>query len=416
MPSSFRILAVDVPHLIGKDVRAVQTCLKKLGYRVGIDGDFGNETERAVKAFQKDIGRPDTGVVTPGTWNALAKRFPEILLRAVDDDGNELLDDVVEIHDTAENCKSFLTEAFDHVQGILSSWLEAYHAFREILRNVPVRATRPDFGKVFESQMKDVILNGVKALVPSYVNSITSKVVSLLDGLASELTRARTAQEQLEVNNWILNNEGRLSDVIAKMPDIREPTIRDLTQWYRDHPGDQTRLMDAIHNQLSNLKNIRRDHKYNFLTIASEFIMSFNGHVTLEITAADWKNREGLIPWYPVENWTVRTARIEGLPKVDGHDSGELIADKMKEYYPSGINFDAWRIRRIFYFDVGGAVEPGWITPGLSDTGYTIEYDESGNYTIRGPKLPDNFPWYGWVKRLKDGLPPTPNIFASGSD
>ncbi|MGB6529085.1 MAG: hypothetical protein WBF33_13335 [Candidatus Nitrosopolaris sp.] len=124
-------------------------------------------------------------------------------------------------------------------------------------------------------------------------------------------------------------------------------------------------------------------------------------------------NREEPIPWYSVENWTVGTARIGGLPKVDGQDSGELMADKMKEYYPNGINFDAWSIRRIFYFDVDGAVEPGWITPGLPDIGYTIEYDESGNYTNKGPDLPDNFPWDEWVQRLKAGRPPTSNVSAS---
>jgi hypothetical protein len=95
---------------------------------------------------------------------------------------------------------------------------------------------------------------------------------------------------------------------------------------------------------------------------------------------------------------------------VDSKDSNELISDQMKYYYPNGINFDSWSIRRIFYFDVGGAVEPGWITPGLTDIGYTIQYDESGSYTTIGPDLPDNFPWDGWVQRLKAGLPPTPNI------
>jgi peptidoglycan hydrolase-like protein with peptidoglycan-binding domain len=414
MSFSFRALEVGMD---GEDVRAVQTCLKNLGYDdVGIaDGKFGSQTQAAVKAYQKSIGRQDTGVVTPGTWNALAANCSDLLLPAVDGDGNPLDDEEIVIHDTVANYTFRLTEAFGVINGILGEWLQAYHAFREILHNVPVSATRPDFGKVFESQIKDVLLDGVKALIPSDVpeelTTITSKAVSLLEELANELDRARTANEQLEVNNWILNNEGRLTDIInLKMPDTQTQTIQDLTQWYTDHPDEQTELLETIQNQLSNLRKERGDHTDYFLRIASEFIKSFNGQVTIEIKAADWTNREGLIPWDPVENWTVTSARIEGLPKIDDKSSGELIADKMKEYKPSGISFDAWSITRIFYFNVGGAVEPGWITPGLSDTGFTIEYDENGSYNVKGPEFPANFPWDGWVQRLIDGLPPTPNI------
>lgn len=48
----------------GEDVRQMQSGLIRLGYdlgRWGVDGDFGDCTELAVRAFQKDNGLPETG-------------------------------------------------------------------------------------------------------------------------------------------------------------------------------------------------------------------------------------------------------------------------------------------------------------------------------------------------------------------
>jgi N-acetylmuramoyl-L-alanine amidase len=36
-----------------------------------LDGDFGSQTETAVKAFQTDMGLPSTGVVDKANWTAL---------------------------------------------------------------------------------------------------------------------------------------------------------------------------------------------------------------------------------------------------------------------------------------------------------------------------------------------------------
>jgi len=51
----------------GEDVKQVQLALLSLGYslpKYGADGDFGSETEKAVKAWQKDNGMPVTGVLS----------------------------------------------------------------------------------------------------------------------------------------------------------------------------------------------------------------------------------------------------------------------------------------------------------------------------------------------------------------
>lgn len=58
----------------GELVKQLQTKLKSLGYDLGvcgIDGDFGQATEKAVKAFQKDHGLTADGVVGQKTWAAL---------------------------------------------------------------------------------------------------------------------------------------------------------------------------------------------------------------------------------------------------------------------------------------------------------------------------------------------------------
>lgn len=63
----------------GNDVKEAQTILKRLGYDLGsygVDGDFGSATEKAVKAFQKDLKLTVDGVIGPMTWDALLKAEP----------------------------------------------------------------------------------------------------------------------------------------------------------------------------------------------------------------------------------------------------------------------------------------------------------------------------------------------------
>ena len=58
----------------GEDVLILQKKLYLIGYDITeLDGVFGNETEKAVTAFQKDQKITATGVVTNVTWRALKK-------------------------------------------------------------------------------------------------------------------------------------------------------------------------------------------------------------------------------------------------------------------------------------------------------------------------------------------------------
>lgn len=63
----------------GEEVKELQKELISLGYplpKYGADGDFGKETETAVKAFQTDNGLKADGVVGEKTYAALGKANP----------------------------------------------------------------------------------------------------------------------------------------------------------------------------------------------------------------------------------------------------------------------------------------------------------------------------------------------------
>lgn len=63
----------------GPVVKYAQQLLLDRGYKLpkwGADGDYGNETVAAVKAFQKDWGLTQDGIIGPKTW-AMLKSSPE---------------------------------------------------------------------------------------------------------------------------------------------------------------------------------------------------------------------------------------------------------------------------------------------------------------------------------------------------
>lgn len=66
-----RTLLLKKPPLKGDDVRAVQRALVQAGFAVTGDGTFGAETDKAIRAFQKQRGLKDDGIVGPATRAAL---------------------------------------------------------------------------------------------------------------------------------------------------------------------------------------------------------------------------------------------------------------------------------------------------------------------------------------------------------
>ena len=63
----------------GAKARRVQEWLSFGGFATTIDGDFGDATERCVKAFQQSKGITATGKVGPQTWGALIEPLNQAL-------------------------------------------------------------------------------------------------------------------------------------------------------------------------------------------------------------------------------------------------------------------------------------------------------------------------------------------------
>lgn len=68
-----RVLYMRYPAFRGDDVLALQGRLNALGFDAGMeDGIFGQETDHAVKSFQREYGVAEDGIVGPHTISALA--------------------------------------------------------------------------------------------------------------------------------------------------------------------------------------------------------------------------------------------------------------------------------------------------------------------------------------------------------
>ncbi len=55
----------------GRTVNRLQALLTANGYKTSIDGIFGAQTERQLRAFQEKHAKPVDGIAGPITWNAL---------------------------------------------------------------------------------------------------------------------------------------------------------------------------------------------------------------------------------------------------------------------------------------------------------------------------------------------------------
>jgi len=66
--SPWPVIAIGVN---GHPVKTLQYLLRARGHNVAVDGDFGPQTDGAVKAFQTSKGLTANGSVNPQTWTAL---------------------------------------------------------------------------------------------------------------------------------------------------------------------------------------------------------------------------------------------------------------------------------------------------------------------------------------------------------
>ena len=74
IPSSAVPTSIVKVGSVNDDVKYLQTNLNKLGYKLSVDGIFGNLTSAAVKAFQKDNGLVVDGIAGPNTFGKLFEK------------------------------------------------------------------------------------------------------------------------------------------------------------------------------------------------------------------------------------------------------------------------------------------------------------------------------------------------------
>jgi peptidoglycan hydrolase-like protein with peptidoglycan-binding domain len=56
--------------MTGSDVRTWQQQMKRRGWRITGDGVYGPDSERICRAFQREKGLQEDGIVGPDTWRA----------------------------------------------------------------------------------------------------------------------------------------------------------------------------------------------------------------------------------------------------------------------------------------------------------------------------------------------------------
>ncbi|MFW5962021.1 MAG: peptidoglycan DD-metalloendopeptidase family protein [bacterium] len=74
----------------GNEIKRIQEMLKKIGYRISIDGGFGYETQQAVKKFQREHDLKVDGIIGRQTYNKLKKEASQRILFQFGDKGKKI--------------------------------------------------------------------------------------------------------------------------------------------------------------------------------------------------------------------------------------------------------------------------------------------------------------------------------------
>jgi murein L,D-transpeptidase YcbB/YkuD len=98
----------------GTEVRELQKMLNKIGYDLNIDGDFGTNTESAVKHFQKSLQLTEDGIVGSITYNAIVEMSSK--LRRVSMDIDKALE--ILFNEKVISDKNYWKLAIDYQQNI----------------------------------------------------------------------------------------------------------------------------------------------------------------------------------------------------------------------------------------------------------------------------------------------------------
>ena len=152
----------------GFDVRKLQSKLSSIGYSLSVDGDFGSNTSKIVKEFQKDAGLSNDGVVGEKTWKALDDI--KIYSRLVD--GNKSLTPNFKIKefacqdgsDTIVLHTDFIVNKLQKIRSHFNKPVTINSAYRNPTHNKKVGGSSNSYhvkGRAFDIVVKDVSPNEV---------------------------------------------------------------------------------------------------------------------------------------------------------------------------------------------------------------------------------------------------------------
>ena len=152
----------------GFDVRKLQSKLSSIGYSLNVDGDFGGNTLKIVKEFQKDAGLSSDGVVGEKTWKALDDI--KIYSRLVD--GNKSISPNFKIKefacqdgsDTIVLHTDFIVDKLQKIRSHFNKPVTINSAYRTPTHNKKVGGSSNSYhvkGRAFDIVVKDVSPNEV---------------------------------------------------------------------------------------------------------------------------------------------------------------------------------------------------------------------------------------------------------------
>ncbi|MFN4150149.1 MAG: peptidoglycan-binding domain-containing protein [Candidatus Sericytochromatia bacterium] len=135
----------------GKAIEEIQSLLTKNGFKVNIDGVFGDETQKAIESFQKKNSIELTLAVGPTTLEFLEKKSPLQNSNNVSEKLAKVAENIANQRNTTGRCYSAVADAIESVVPITLWGNSAYMASEQLASSDKFREI-----KVSNSELKSL--------------------------------------------------------------------------------------------------------------------------------------------------------------------------------------------------------------------------------------------------------------------
>ena len=241
----------DLAHLkrgdSSGDVSILQKALNDHGEHLTVDGIFGRQTEKAVKAFQAQSGLESTGEVDSGTWSALSNPARELETAKQD----------------AGQAKAQAAEYARLLAGV-NSELEKAKAQRDELQAKLDQATSE--AETAQSQLKDKqsYLEGMQSELETakqdaeQAKAQAAEHASMLASVNSELEKAKAQRDELQakLDQATSKSESAQSPLKDKQPDLEQmqSELETAKQEAEQAKAKFAKLFASVNSELDNAK------------------------------------------------------------------------------------------------------------------------------------------------------------------